>query len=99
MSATFEMLAEVPLFVTMDDNERHALLELLENRKFDKGDTIFNVGDVGDSFYIVRSGAVQVFIENYEGTKIILRENLPGDVFGDISMFDGGPRTATAVAT
>lgn len=96
---TADMLAEVPLFETMDERERKTLLKLLESKRYDKGDTIFHAGDVGDSFYIVRSGAVQVYIENYEGEKIVLRENVPGDVFGDISMFDGGPRTATAVAT
>lgn len=99
MSATLDMLAEVPLFETMDDTERSMVCQLLETRKYRKGDTIFHVGDVGDCCYIVRSGVVQVYIENYEGDKIILRENMPGDVFGDISMFDGGPRTATAVAT
>ena len=99
MSATLDMLAEVPLFETMDDNERDSLCQLLETRQFGKGDTIFRAGDVGDSFYIVRSGSVQIYIENFEGEKIILRESTPGDVFGDVSMFDGGPRTATAVAT
>jgi uncharacterized membrane protein len=99
MSATLDVLAEVPLFETMDDTERESLCQLLETRKFGKGDTIFRAGDVGDSFYIVRSGAVQIYIENFEGEKIILRENVPGEVFGDVSMFDGGPRTATAVAT
>jgi CRP/FNR family transcriptional regulator, cyclic AMP receptor protein len=99
MSAPLEMLAEVPLFEAMDERERASLCEVLETRRFDKGDTIFHAGDVGDSFYIVRSGSVQIYIENFEGDKIILRENNPGDVFGDVSMFDGGPRTATAVAT
>jgi uncharacterized membrane protein len=99
MSATLDMLAEVPLFETMDDTERESLCQLLETRRYDKGETIFRAGDVGDSFYIVRSGAVQIYIENFEGEKIILRENIPGDVFGDVSMFDGGPRTATAVVT
>src|SRR5205085_9592582 len=51
-----------------------------------------------DSLYVVRSGNVQVFMEKYEGQKIILRESVKGDVFGDISLIDGGPRTATAVA-
>jgi uncharacterized membrane protein len=99
MSATLDMLAEVPLFETMDDTERGMLCQLLETRTYDKGDTIFHAGDVGDSFYIVRTGSVQIYIENFEGEKIILRENVAGDVFGDVSMFDGGPRTATAVAT
>lgn len=99
MSATSEMIAEVPLFETMDEAERESLCQLLRLRRYDKGETVFHAGDVGDSFFVVRSGTVQVYIENYEGEKIVLRENEPGDVFGDISMFDGGPRTATAVAT
>jgi CRP-like cAMP-binding protein len=64
MSATLDMLAEVPLFETMDETERHSLCQLLETRKYDKGETIFHAGDVGDCFYIVRSGSVQVYIEN-----------------------------------
>jgi uncharacterized membrane protein len=99
MSATLDMLAEVPLFETMDDTERESLCQLLETRRYDKGETIFRAGDVGDSFYIVRGGTIQIYIENFEGEKIILRESTPGDVFGDVSMFDGGPRTAFAVAT
>jgi len=98
MAATVQMLAEISMFALMDEAERSSLAELLETRKFDKGDTIFNFGDAGDSVYIVRNGSVQVFIENIQGDKIILRENNVGDVFGDISMLDGGPRTATAVA-
>ena len=99
MAAMAQMLAEVPMFGLMDEQEREALASLMETRSFDKGDTIFNFGDAGDSVYIVAQGAVQVFIENIQGDKIILRENVRGDVFGDISMLDGGPRTATAVAT
>ena len=99
MAATVQMLADIPMFALLDEVERGSLAALLETRKFDKGDTIFNFGDAGDSVYIIRNGSVQVFIENYQGDKIILKENLPGDVFGDISLLDGGPRTATAVAT
>ncbi|MBI2682444.1 MAG: DUF1003 domain-containing protein [Acidobacteriales bacterium] len=98
MSATMEMLAGVPLFELMDEQERFGLCELLETKRFDKGDTIFNFGDAGDELYIIRTGTIQVYIENYQGDKIILRENEPGDIFGDISLLDGGPRTATAVA-
>lgn len=98
MSATHEMLSEIPMFELMDENERATLCALMETRHYDKGDTIFNFGDAGDEAHIIRSGAIQVYVENYEGEKIILRENVKGDVFGDISLFDGGPRTATAVA-
>jgi CRP/FNR family transcriptional regulator, cyclic AMP receptor protein len=98
MSATLAMLREVKLFELLDDQESQSLSEMMETSHFDKGDTIFNAGDAGDSIYIIRSGRVEVYIENYEGHKIILRENERGDVFGDISLLDGGPRTATAVA-
>ncbi len=98
MHATMEMLKEVKLFELMDDIEREALCGLMETQHFNKGQTVFAAGDAGDTVYIVRSGNVQVYIENYEGQKIILRENMQGDVFGDISLLDGGARTATAVA-
>ena len=98
MSADPAMLAEVSLFQLLDDEERATLAEILDVRHYDKGDTIFSYGDAGDALYIVRSGSVEVFVENTEGEKIILAENLPGDLFGEISLMDGGARTATAVA-
>src|ERR1051326_791080 len=99
MSADVTMLGEVPLFQLLDDQERGTLAEILDAHNFDKGETVFSFGDAGDSLYIVRRGAVQVFVENTEGEKIILGENLPGELFGEISLLDGGSRTATAVAT
>jgi len=98
MSAEIAMLSEVPIFALMDDNERTALAQLLDTRHFDKGDTIFSYGDTGDAIYMVRTGRVQVYVENTQGEKIILGENERGDVFGEISLLDGGPRTASAVA-
>ncbi len=97
-AATMDMIADVKLFQLLDDNERTHLCSVLETRTYTKGETIFNIGDAGDCLHIVRSGAVELFLENYEGDKIMLREAQPGDIFGDISMMDGGPRTANAVA-
>jgi len=99
MSATPQMLAEVPLFSLMDDQERTALAEILEMQSFTKGATIFEVGDAGDALYVVRSGSVQVYVESTDGKKIIVGDNGPGEIFGEISLLDGGARTATAVAT
>ena len=99
MAADVTMLAEVPLFQLLDDQERGTLAEILDTQNFDKGETIFAFGDAGDSLYVVRRGTVQVYVENTEGEKIILGENLPGELFGEISLLDGGSRTATAVAT
>ena len=99
MSADVSVLQEAPLFALLDDSERQTLADIIDVVHFDKGASIFSFGDVGDTLYIVRDGTVQVFVENYEGQKIILGENTRGDIFGEISLLDGGPRTATAVAT
>ncbi|HXZ29296.1 MAG TPA: DUF1003 domain-containing protein [Terriglobales bacterium] len=98
MSADVTLLSEIPIFALLDPEERTTLGGLLDERHFDKGETIFSFGDPGDALFIVRQGAVQVYSEDTEGSKIILGENQAGDVFGEISLFDGGPRTATAVA-
>ncbi|HVP41900.1 MAG TPA: DUF1003 domain-containing protein [Terriglobales bacterium] len=98
MATDASALADVPMFSLLDDEERSTLSELLDLRRFEKGDTVFSFGDSGDALYLVRSGKVQVFVENYQGDKIPLADNEPGDIFGEISLLDGGPRTATAVA-
>ena len=97
MSAEIEMLGEVPLFALLDQKERKSLAKLLNTKHFDKGDTVFSYGDAGDALYLVRSGRVEVFVENTEGEKILLAQNEAGDLFGEISLLDGGARTATAV--
>ncbi|MDP9263306.1 MAG: DUF1003 domain-containing protein, partial [Acidobacteriota bacterium] len=74
------------------------LAKLLNSRHFNKGDTIFSYGDAGDALYLVRTGRVEVFVENTEGKKILLAQNEAGDLFGEISLLDGGARTATAVS-
>ncbi len=98
MATEPSVLAEVPMFSLLDAEERSTLSELLDDVRFAKGDTIFSFGDSGDALYLVRSGRVEVFVENFQGDKIPLAENEPGDIFGEISLLDGGPRTATAVA-
>jgi CRP/FNR family transcriptional regulator, cyclic AMP receptor protein len=98
MSTTAAMLAEVPLFAQMDGDERALLAERMEVLQVSKGETVFSHGDVGDSLMIVRLGRVQVFVENTEGEKIILGEIEPGELMGEISLFDPGARSATAVA-
>jgi CRP/FNR family cyclic AMP-dependent transcriptional regulator len=98
MGTTIEMLRDAPMFALLDEQELSTLGSLLESRCFKKGETIFARGDVGDCLYIVRHGVVQVYIDTTEGEKIVFAENTSGDVFGEISLLDGGPRTATAVA-
>ncbi|HVJ06372.1 MAG TPA: DUF1003 domain-containing protein [Candidatus Saccharimonadales bacterium] len=98
MSTNVSMLAEIPMFSLLDHDERTTLSELMTEESFAAGQKIFNAGDIGDSLYIVRRGRVQVSVEDDLGESIVTGEAEAGDVFGEISMLDGGPRTATAVA-
>lgn len=99
MSTNVNMLAEIPMFSLLDDEERTTLAELMREDSFTLGKRIYNVGDPGDSLYIVQRGRVQVFVEDDFGENIVLGESESGEVFGEISLLDGGPRNATAVAT
>ena len=98
MPVDLSLLNDVPIFKLLDDNERATLAALFEQRSCTVGETIFHEGEPGDEIFLVSDGRVQVFITSDTGEKIILGENTRGDVFGEISLLDGGPRTASAVA-
>ncbi len=98
MSDSIDMLAYVPLFALLDDEERAALADVLEVARFPKGQAIFRTGDVGGALYLVNAGSIRVSFENNEGAQVILGEYGRGQVFGEISLLDGGPRTSTAMA-
>lgn len=93
-----QFISQVSLFALMDDEERAALAEKMDGRCLHEGEKIFSQGDPGDSLMLIRSGRVQIYVENADKTKILLGELQPGEVFGEVSLFDPGPRTATAVA-
>ncbi|HEY6478137.1 MAG TPA: DUF1003 domain-containing protein [Polyangia bacterium] len=99
MSADPEILAEVPLFQLLDADERAALAAKVEPVSAPAGTTLFSYGDPGDSLYIVREGEVEIFFKNDTGDKIVLERSGPGDFFGELSLIDAGPRTATALVT
>ena len=98
MSTTVKMLAEVPIFALMDEEEHEALAEMMDCQDFPEGAFLFNYGDPGGEIFILRSGRVEVYVESTEGQKIVLAENEHGEVVGELSFLDGGPRTANCVA-
>src|SRR5882724_279628 len=99
MGADPQLLAEVPLFSLLDEKERATLAERLDTMRFASGAKVFERGDPGDSLYVVRSGEVEIFFKNDTGERIVLETARTGDFFGEISLLDSGPRTASAVVT
>jgi uncharacterized membrane protein/putative component of toxin-antitoxin plasmid stabilization module len=93
-----EILANVPFFALLDDQERAALAERIDVVTVAAGQTFFNRGEPGDSMYVVRAGVVELWIKSDVGDRIVLETARPGDFFGEISLLDGGPRNASALA-
>jgi CRP-like cAMP-binding protein len=89
----------VPFFSLLDEQERAALAERVETVSKPAGTALFNYGDPGDSLYIVRAGEVEIFFKNDTGERIVLETAGKGDFFGEISLLDGGARTASAHVT
>ncbi len=96
MATTTDILGEVPFFALLDENERSALAERVDHVTFAKGHDLFKTGEPGGSLFIVRSGAVELWFKKDSGEKVTVETARAHDFFGEISLLDGGPRTANA---
>jgi len=90
-----DFLKNVPLFSELDDEELQQLASVMREQHYKKHTTIVYVDDPGSALYILKSGLVKVTIEDQNGDEMILRMLYPTDFFGDMSLLDGRPRSAT----
>lgn len=88
-----DLLAQVPLFAGLGRRHLKQLAEHADLVSFRERETIVEIGQPGGTFYVILEGAAKVT----RGGRTIARLE-PGDFFGEISLLDGGPRTATVVA-
>lgn len=91
-------LSHIPLFGELDRDEQRQLFDVMKRERFAPNQTIFWLGDRGDALYIVGSGRVAITVPSDTGEHITLDTLGPGGMFGEISLLDGGPRTATVRA-
>ncbi|MDC0713084.1 Crp/Fnr family transcriptional regulator [Stigmatella sp. ncwal1] len=92
------LLARIPLFENLQAEDLEHLSTLLHTRHCAKGDVIFQQGDEGADLYIVRAGQVAIRLHSPEGKEVILTLLGSGEVFGELSLLDGEPRSTHAVA-
>lgn len=93
-----ENLREAPLFKALDDEAATSLRKSMLLQELKKGQTLFQEGQTGDRLYLVKSGKVKLSHASGDGRESVFMVLGPGDMFGELSLFDPGPRTSTAIA-
>jgi CRP/FNR family transcriptional regulator len=95
---TIALLHRVPVFSALAEEELAKVAEVTVPRRFDAGEIVFREGDESDTCYVVRSGHVRAVREHQDGRSITLARFGPGDIFGELAMFDNERRSATVEA-
>jgi CRP-like cAMP-binding protein len=93
-----DMLANIPLFAALPAAERAELNALLRPKNVPANQTVVWLGEKGDDFFIVHKGRLGVVTSDESGKEVKLATLGVGQFFGEISLLDGGPRTATVRA-
>lgn len=93
-----EILAHIPLFSGLSTEDRAALAGLLRVQKVKAGEVLFRKGSEGTTLYIIQTGAVKIVLPSRLGDEMIVTIFSEGDFFGEMSLLDGMPRSADAVA-
>lgn len=97
-AAAGRSLSHIPLFARLGAAEQEALLGSMKHQVVAANDVVCWIGDEGDTMFVVESGHVAITAPDERGDHITLDTLGPGGVFGEISLLDGGPRTATVRA-
>jgi CRP/FNR family transcriptional regulator len=99
MAATSEetraLLHRVPAFSTLADEDLMRVAEVTVPRRFEAGEAVFREGDQSDTCYIVHTGRARAVREHSDGRTITLATFGPGDIFGELAIFDDDRRSAT----
>ncbi len=93
-----DLIAEVELFAEFEPNDLRQLQERASIREFRRGDLIFAEGDDPDDLYIVSQGRIAIANKSVDGRESMVALMERGDLFGEMSLFDGLTRSAEARA-
>ncbi|MFZ8910542.1 MAG: Crp/Fnr family transcriptional regulator [Candidatus Nanopelagicales bacterium] len=93
-----DALMQAPLFSALDAEAAAALRASMTEKRVPRSGIIFSEGEPGDRMYVVLDGKVKLGQTSPDGRESLLAVLGPGEVFGELSLFDPGPRTATATA-
>jgi len=92
------LVSRVPVFESLRPEDLERVAAVAVPRRFDAGEVIFHEGDDSDTCYVVRSGHARAVRAHADGRQITLATFGPGDIFGELAMFDAERRSATVEA-
>jgi CRP/FNR family transcriptional regulator, cyclic AMP receptor protein len=98
VNETLALLGSVPVFQTLANEDLERIAEVAVPRSFDGGQVIFREGDTSDTCYIVRDGRARAVRAHSDGRVITLANFGPGDIFGELAIFESENRSATVEA-
>ena len=94
-----ELLRSIPMFEGLAEDDLAGLSGALQARSFKAGSMVFHQGDAGDAMYIIAAGDVNIYLPGEDSRRISLKDIARGEYFGELALFDAGPRSASALAT
>jgi uncharacterized membrane protein len=92
------VLRQTAAFQLLDNDELAELTAHVDERSFAAGQVIFEAGEPGGAMHVVLSGRAEVFLLDEDRRRVVLNELGPGEIFGELSLFDGDPRSASVRA-
>jgi CRP/FNR family transcriptional regulator, cyclic AMP receptor protein len=98
MNQTDDVLKETPLFETLSEEDASALRAGIINVHLNRGERLFSEGDAGDKLYIILEGKIKLTKAAPDGRENLVSVHGPGEMFGELSLFDPIPRTSSATA-
>jgi uncharacterized membrane protein len=96
MLTEVDLLSDVSLFAPLDDEERAVLARHIDQRRFPAGATIFRYGEPGGTMFVIHRGEVELWLFDEDKHRVTLGTFGDGEFFGELSLFDEEPRSATA---
>ncbi len=93
-----DVVRRAPLFAGLDDEAAAALLGTMARVDLPRGDVLFHEGEPGERLFVITAGKIKLGRTSSDGRENLLTVLGPGEMFGELSLFDPGPRTATATA-
>lgn len=94
----YDVVLRAPLFAGLSRQAAMALVNQMAPIRLDRGELVFTESEPGDRLYVVREGKVKLVRRSSDGRENLLTVVGPGEMLGELSLFDPGPRTSSAVA-